>query len=431
MRVLTYPQEQQKLWANLARGHKELRVNQRVRKIVEDVRRQGNRAVLRYTRQYDGVALSAQSMRIPPRQLKEAWEHLDPALRRALTLARNRIQRFHRRQMKHSWSFTDRLGVTLIQRWLPLQRVAIYIPGGKAAYPSSVLMNAIPAQIAGVPEIAMVTPPSPARKLNCPTLATAHLVGIKEVYQIGGAQAIAALAYGTQTIKRVDKIVGPGNIYVTEAKRLLYGVIDIDMLAGPSEIVVIADRTADVQYVAADLLSQAEHDEDAVAVAILIGRFPLKKLQQVLAARLERSPRRQIAQASLRRHGLIIRVKSRSDAASLANRIAPEHLEILTSAPWRLADQVRNVGAIFVGPFSPEPIGDYLAGPNHVLPTGGTARFFSPLSVESFLKASNVIHCRKSGLVRLAQHAITIAKAEGLVEHANAIAVRIRENKKR
>lgn len=431
MRVLTYPKDRQKLWAYLAHRQRELGVNRRVSKIVGDVRRQGNRALFRYTRQYDGVALSERSLRVSPRQLKAAWEHLDPELQRALTHARNRIQRFHSHQMKHSWSFTDRLGVTLSQRWLPLQRVAIYIPGGKAAYPSSVLMNAIPAQIAGVPEIVMVTPPSPPRAINRPTLAAAYLVGINEVYQIGGAQAIAALAYGTQTIKPVDKIVGPGNIYVTEAKRLLYGVIDIDMLAGPSEIVVIADRTADPQCVAADLLSQAEHDEDAMAIAILIGRVDIEKLKNVLAARLKQSPRRKIAQASLRRRGLIIRVTHPRWAASLANRIAPEHLEIVTSAPQQIANQIRNVGAIFVGPFSPEPIGDYVAGPNHVLPTGGTARFFSPLSVESFLKANNVIKCGKSGLVRLARHAIALAEAEGLVEHANAIAVRIRKKKKR
>jgi histidinol dehydrogenase len=347
-----------------------------------------------------------------------------------LSLARFRIERFHRRQLKRSWSFTDRPGIVLSQRWLPLQRVAIYIPGGKAAYPSSVLMNAIPAQIAGVPEIVMVTPPSPDKKVMHPTLGAAHLIGIKEVYHIGGAQAIAALAYGTQTIKPVDKIVGPGNIYVTEAKRLLYGVIDIDMLAGPSEIVVIADRTADVEFIAADLLSQTEHDEDAVAMAILIGNVQLKKLQYALAARLRISPRRKIASAALRRHGLIIRVSSRADAASLTNRIAPEHLEIMTAAPERIADKILHVGSIFIGPCSPEPIGDYVAGPNHVLPTGGTARFFSPLSVESFLKASNVIRCTRSGLKHLARHAVAIAEAEGLVEHANAIAVRLRGKKK-
>jgi histidinol dehydrogenase len=396
-----------------------------VQGIVEDVGARRDKALLEYTRRFDGVALRPSELRLRPKALERAWCAIPPELRSALTLARRRISRFHARQLRTSWTVREPSGVSLTQRVSALQRVGIYVPGGLAPYPSTLLMNAIPAQVAGVPEIVLVTPPNTRGTFNEATLAAAYLLGIKEAYQVGGAQAVAALAFGTPSIRRVDKVVGPGNIYVQMAKKILFGTIDIDAIAGPSEIMILADETAPPRFVAADLLSQAEHDADAVAIAVLIGRYNVNELQNEIARQLRQAPRKSIIRQSLRRKGIIIRTGRRSDAALLANLKAPEHLEIMTRNPEALAEKVRNAGAMFLGPWSPEPIGDYVAGPNHVLPTDGSARFFSPLSVEDFLKTSNVLKFSQRGFERVAGAAIRIAEAEGFAAHAHSVRIRL------
>jgi histidinol dehydrogenase len=426
MPILDYPRQRSVIERRFASiSQPSANVIRTVERIVEDVRTRRDKALLEYTRRLDGVALRPSQLRLPPQALERAWRAIPPALRSALTLARRRISRFHARQLRKSWTLREPSGVSLTQRVSPLQRVGIYVPGGLAPYPSTLLMNAIPAQVAGVPEIVLVTPPNAKGTFNEATLAAAHLLGIKEAYQIGGAQAVAALAFGTPSIPRVDKVVGPGNIYVQMAKKILFGTIDIDAIAGPSEIMILADETAPPRFVAADLLSQAEHDADAVAIAVLIGRYDVKGLQNEIDRQVCQAPRKSIIQLSLCRKGMIIRVSRRSDAAFLANLKAPEHLEIMTRNPEVLAEKVRNAGAIFLGPWSPEPIGDYVAGPNHVLPTDGSARFFSPLSVEDFLKTSNVLTFSQRGFERVASAAIHIAEAEGFAAHAHSVRIRL------
>jgi histidinol dehydrogenase len=409
----------------LAPFEKQPEVERSVERIVSQVQKKGDKAVFEFTRKFDRVALSAKNVSVSPSEMKMAWKSLDPYLRSVIELAAQRIRDFHSRQIKKGYATKDKTGSRLEYRILPLSSVGIYVPGGTAAYPSSVLMNAIPAQIAGVEEIVMVTPPGKDGKVNPAILGTAFFLGLKKVYRIGGAQAVAALAFGTQTIPRVDKIVGPGNAYVAAAKKLLFGVIDIDMIAGPSEILVIADNSTPLSYIVADLLSLAEHDPMAVAMLIYIGKLDIPKFKQELELQVKNSPRRKIIEQSLKAQGAVITVKTPEQAVELANLKAPEHLEIMVKKPGDMIKRLRNAGAIFVGSYSPEPLGDYVAGPNHVLPTGGTARFFSPLSVSDFTKATSILQFSRKGFGRLAQPAITFAEEEGLWAHAQAVKVRL------
>jgi len=396
-----------------------------VARIVEGVRQRGDAALLAATKRFDGVSLSAGELRIPAEQLKEAWEALAPDLKGALKLAAKRIEAFHRRQTRRSWEMKDREGFRLAQRWRPLASVGLYVPGGAAAYPSTVLMNAIPARVAGVPRIVAVTPPQKDGVLNAATMGALHLAGVTEAYQVGGAQAVAALAYGTETIPRVDKVVGPGNKFVAEAKRMLYGQIDIDMVAGPSEVLILADAGAPREWIAADMLAQAEHDPDAQAVAVLIGRRDGKALAREVARQVARAQRRGILEKSLAAHGAIIQGATLAEAVELANWKAPEHLELMLANAREAADQCVNAGSVFVGNHAVEAIGDYMAGPNHVLPTGGTARFFSPLSVQDFVRMRQEIECTPAGLQAVGPAAVTLAFEEGLEAHAESILQRL------
>jgi len=398
-----------------------------VEKIIEQVRREGDRALLELTERFDGIRLQAGDLRVPPARLKAAWQALSPEQRRVLSLAKRRIEAFHRRQRRRSWTLRDRLGSRLTQRYQSLACVGVYVPGFLAALPSTVLMNAVPAKVAGVERLVMVTPPPRNPEAGHAIFAAAHLCGINEVYQIGGAQAIAALAFGTETIPRVDKVVGPGNIYVTLAKRLLYGRIDIDSMAGPSEILVLADSSANPAFVAADMISQAEHGPDSVAICVhCAGAAFEDRLVAALEEQIASAPRRGHIRKSLKANGAIIRTATLDQAIELANRRAPEHLAVMTRRPRQVAARCRNAGSIFVGPWTPEAIGDYTAGTNHTLPTSGTARFFSPLSVDDFVRFTNVVEMTARGVARLGPPTITFAEMEGLFGHAAAVKVRMK-----
>ena len=393
----------------------------RVREIIKRVKERGDRAVINYTLEFDGVELTPESMEITYEEMESAYEEIDDDVREALEIAEDRIRTFHEKQLENSF-FKEEEGALLGQKVVPLERVGIYVPGGKAAYPSTVLMNAIPAVVAGVKEIIMVSP-----KPNIYTLAAAYIAGIDRVFQIGGAQAVAALAFGTQTVPKVDKIVGPGNIYVALAKKLLFGVVDIDMIAGPSEILVIADDTANPTWVAADLLSQAEHDELAAAILITPSEKLARKVSDEIRRLLSVLHRRDIAKTSVERFGTIFLVEDTYHACEVANHIAPEHLEVITQDPFELLPYIKHAGAIFLGKYATEPLGDYILGPNHTLPTGGTARFFSPLGVYDFVKRSSVIYVSREAFDRLADLAYFLANAEGLEAHGLAVKVRLEE----
>lgn len=401
--------------------------NESVRQTVEALRTRGDEALLELTERYDGVRLNASQLRVSEEEIKAAYDRVEPDFVDALRGAAVNIRTYHERQLRQSWMDVQPDGTVLGQVIRPLKRVGVYVPGGKAAYPSSVLMNVIPAQVAGVPEIVMVTPPATGGKpgIDPYILVAAAEAGVKEMYRIGGAQAIAALAYGTDTIAPVDKICGPGNIYVALAKRAVYGAVDIDSLAGPSEIAVLADDTADPVYVAADLLSQAEHDEMASSVLIT----PSAQLAEAVSREVERQlpllPRAAIARESIDRHGAILLVDSLQDGVEVTNRMAPEHLEVLTAEPMALLGSIENAGAIFLGPYSSEPVGDYFAGPNHIIPTNGTARFSSPVNVDDFIKKSSLISYSREALLRDGAHIMTLARHEGLEGHARAIEVRL------
>jgi histidinol dehydrogenase len=392
-----------------------------VKSIVEDVRKNGDRALLKYTKRFDGISLKTPL--IPEKRIKEAARNVEKDLLRALRIAEERIRRFHERQKERSWSYKDN-GAVLGQIIRPIERVGVYVPGGRAAYPSTVLMNVIPAQVAGVKEIAIVTP-TPQGLLNPYVSAAIDMLGVREVYSIGGAQAIAALAFGTEGIKKVDKIVGPGNIYVALAKKLVFGVVDIDMIAGPSEVLVIADRFQRPDFIAADLLSQAEHDENASSVLITSSIKLAKEVQEEIKRQLKLLKRKDIALRSIKRFGALIVTKDLVEAASIANMIAPEHLELMIKEPRSLLPHIKHAGAIFMGRWTPEPLGDYVAGPNHTLPTGGTARFSSPLGVYDFIKRSSLLEFTEKGFRKLAPLVETIAGVEGLDAHARTIRVRI------
>lgn len=391
-----------------------------VREIISAVKEEGDIAVLRYTRLFDRVELSPEDIVIPYSELEKAYEELDQETRWSYEVAVERITEFHSLQLEKSF-FKEESGMILGQKVLPLERVGLYVPGGKAAYPSSVIMNAVPAKVAGVKDIVMSSP-NPNRY----TLAAAFICGIETIYRIGGAQAVAAMAFGTKTVKKVDKIVGPGNIYVALAKKNLYGYVDIDMIAGPSEILVIADDVAYPRWVAADLLSQAEHDELAAAILVTTSMDLAREVKEILYRELLVDfPRKEIAQKSLDNYGHIFVVDDLNIACEVSNYIAPEHLEIVTKNPFDLLNNIKNAGAIFLGEYSTEPLGDYILGPNHVLPTASSARFSSPLGVYDFLKRSSVIYVSKEGFERVAKHAINMAKSEGLDAHRMSVEIRL------
>jgi len=399
------------------------------REIVEQVRQQGDRAVLALTKKFDGVALTPRTLRVDPEELQRAAEGLTPRVRSALKLAARRIRIFHERQRQSSWQYRDPTGLVLGQRITPLARVGVYVPGGKAAYPSSVLMNVIPARVAGVEEVIMVTPTGRDGD-NPAVLAAAHLAGASAVFRVGGAQAVAALAYGTRTIPRVDKIVGPGNAYVQAAKKLVYGQVDIDSTAGPSEVLVIADTSADPAHAAADLLAQAEHGSgDECAVLLTPSRrLAVAVIKEINRLLLTLSRRIDIERV-LKRRGAIVVVRNLNEAVTLAERVAPEHLELLVRKPQQLTKKLHNAGTIFQGHYAPAPLGDYLAGTNHVLPTGGSARFFSPLGVYDFVKRTSVVSASASGLRSLAPAIETLAELEGYTAHATAVRCRFEKRK--
>jgi len=396
-------------------------VESTVRRILEDVRKNGDKALKKYTERFDSIKLK--NIFINKKEIESLANKADKKVLKALELSAKRIRAFHERQKEKSWAFSKD-GITLGQIVRPLQRVGIYIPGGKASYPSSVLMNVIPAQVAGVPEITLCVP-TPKGGMNPYVMSAIKLLGLKEVYRIGGAQAIGAMAYGTETIKKVDKIVGPGNIYVTTAKRLVFGEVDIDIIAGPSEILIIADKTANPSFIAGDLLSQAEHDEMASAILVTNSESLAKKVIREIANQLNALKRKNIAKKSIQKYGAIIITKNLESAVNVANKVSPEHLEIMTKKPEKLLPMIKNAGAIFLGQWSPEVLDDYSAGPNHTLPTCGTARFSSPLGVYDFIKRSSLINFKKEGFMRLAKTAKTIADIEGLEAHGNSIRLRM------
>jgi histidinol dehydrogenase len=399
-----------------------------VDEILAGVRARGDAALLDYTARFDGFrAGSAGQLAIPREAFAAAAAAIDAPTRAALDYAAERIERYHAAAMPKSWRMTDEHGSSLGQEVRPLDRVGIYIPGGRAAYPSTVLMTAVPARVAGVRDIVLVTPPAADGSVNPVVLAAAHVAGVTEGWRVGGAQAVAALAYGTASVRRVDKIVGPGNIYVALAKTRVFGEVGIDMMAGPSEVVVVADAAADPDWIASDLLAQAEHDPMARAVLITDAAALLPRVEQALARRLAALPRREIAAEALRNHGALILVPTIEAAVEVANRLAPEHLELMVAVPAAQLPRVRHAGAVFVGGHTPEVVGDYVAGPNHVLPTAGTARFASPLGTEDFVKRSSVIEYSRSGLAAALPHLATLSRIEGLQGHASAAEARIKE----
>ena len=399
-----------------------------VETIVAEVRRDGDRALLAYTGRFDGFAApSTAALTIGPDELRDAERALDPEARAALAYASDRIERYHAAAVPKSWRMTDEHGSVLGQELRPLDRVGVYIPGGRAVYPSTVLMTVIPARVAGVREIVLVTPPTADGRVNPVVLAAARVAGVTEGYRIGGAQAIAALAYGTATIGRVDKIVGPGNVYVALAKARVFGEVGIDMVAGPSEVLVVADGSASPEWVASDLLAQAEHDPMARSVLVTDTPALAEKVAAALERQLRALPRQAIAAEALRKNGALVLVATLDDAVTLANRLAPEHLELMVSVPAALLPRVRHAGAVFLGAHTPEVVGDYVAGPNHVLPTGGTARFASPLGTEDFLKRSSVIDYSRAGLAAALPHLRVLARLEGLDGHGRAAEWRTEE----
>jgi histidinol dehydrogenase len=414
---------EQVLTALLDQRHEELAgVEAQVREIIAGVRADGDEAVIRYTRQFDGVTITAKAMEVPRSQWAQASAGLDEKTRTALERAAERIASFHRQELSSSW-FDSEPGVVRGQLVRPLARAGVYVPGGKAAYPSSLLMNVIPAKVAGVREVVVLTPPT-KQGLNPALMAAAELAGADRLVLTGGAQAIAALAYGTKTVPRADIIVGPGNSYVTAAKRLLYGVVMVDMVAGPSEILVLADGTTPARFLAADLLSQAEHDEQAWPILISTSAAFARQVEEEVTALVREIPRREIITPCLERHGLIIVVRDVAEGMTIANKVAPEHLELAIEDPLPWLGRVENAGSVFLGAYTPEAVGDYLGGPNHVLPTGGTARFFSPLGVEHFLKRINILSYSPEALRGVREDVALLARLEGLEAHARAVEVR-------
>jgi len=395
-----------------------------VKEIIAAVRSRGDEAVFELTAKFDRLELSSATVEVSAAEIEAAWNLVSPASRAALQLAHDRIARYHGKQKQETWLSTDEEDVLLGQMVRPLDRVGIYVPGGKASYPSSVLMNAVPAKVAGVAEVIMVVP-MPGGEVNPHVLAAAKIAGVDRIFKIGGAQAVAALAYGTQSIPRVDKITGPGNIYVATAKQLVFGQVDIDMIAGPSEILVINDGSGKAAHIAADLLSQAEHDELASAVLVTSSEEMAVAVQQEVEKQLQQLSRESIARKAIDDFSAVIVAQDLCEAIAFSNRIAPEHLELAVDNPFAILSKIRHAGAIFMGHHTPEAAGDYLAGPNHTLPTGGTARFFSPLSLDDFVKKSSLISFTEAGIERLGKEIVHIAELEGLQAHARSVSIRL------
>lgn len=395
-----------------------------VEDIVRDVRDRGDDALLEYERRFDRVDMAVPDLRVTEEEIDAAYGKVEPRFIEVIRRAAANIRAFHAKQLEKSWLTSGEGGTMMGQLYRPLERAGIYVPGGRAAYPSSVLMNALPAQVAGVERIVMATPPMEDGSVYPYTLVAAKEAGVGEVYRMGGAQAVAAMAFGTASVPKVDKIVGPGNIYVAMAKRAVYGYVDIDMIAGPSEILIIADSSADPAFVAADLLSQSEHDPMASAMLITDDEDLAAKVADEVKRQAEELSRRDIIAQSLEDYGYLIIVNDMKEAVRLANEIAPEHMELMVAQPFEMLGAIKNAGSIFLGKYSPEPLGDYMAGPNHVLPTGGTARFYSPLSVDDFIKKSSFIYYSQEALASLKNDIIDLATFEGLTAHANSVRVR-------
>lgn len=396
----------------------------RVSAIIDDIKSRRDEAVFEYTKKFDGYDLNADNIIVTEDEIKAAYDEIDDGLVEIIRKALVNIRNYHAKQKRNSWFDATPDGTILGQKITPLARVGVYVPGGKAAYPSSVLMNVVPAKVAGVDEIIMCTPPGKDGKIYCGTLVAAKEAGVDVIYKVGGAQAIAAMAYGTESVPKVDKIVGPGNIYVALAKKAVYGQVGIDSIAGPSEIMVLADESANPRFVAADLLSQAEHDELASAILVTTSRELAEKVSEETEGFLRELSRKQIIEKSLENYGYILLAKDMDEAIAVVNEIASEHLELVTKDPFQTMTKIRNAGAIFLGEYSSEPLGDYFAGPNHVLPTNGTAKFFSPLEVDDFIKKSSIISYSREALGAIHTDIEKFAQAEGLTAHANSIKVR-------
>lgn len=398
-----------------------------VNDIIENVKAKGDRAVFDYTLQFDKYALTPENIRVTRQEIEDAYTKLDGGLVQAIRKSAENIRAFHARQLRNSWFDAKEDGTILGMKITPIARAGVYVPGGKAAYPSSVLMNVIPARVAGVGEIIMTTPPGADGQVNPGTLVAADIAGVDTIYKMGGAQAIAALAFGTESVPKVDKIAGPGNIFVALAKKAVYGYVSIDSIAGPSEILVLADETANSRYVAADLLSQAEHDELASAILITTSRELAEKVSAQVDIFTEELSRKDIIRKSLDNYGYILVAESMQDAVDAVNEIASEHLEILTVNPFEIMTKIRNAGAIFMGEYASEPLGDYFAGPNHILPTNGTAKFFSPVNVDDFIKKTSIISYSREALQKVHKDIETFAEGEGLTAHANSVRVRFEQ----
>lgn len=399
-------------------------VNDSVEEIVLDVRENKDSALIKYTEKFDGVKID--NIQVTDEEIEEGYNACDKELLDAITEAKDNIWDYHSKQLNNSWMDTSKPGKILGQIHTPIEKVGLYVPGGTAPYPSTVLMSAVPAKVAGVEEIVMVTPPGKDGKISANILAAAKIAGVDKIFKAGGAQAVAALAFGTETIPKVYKVVGPGNIYVAIAKRMVYGFVDIDMIAGPSEILVIADERANPEYVAADLLSQAEHDTLASSILITTSEKIAKEVKEEIEKQTEVLSRKDIIKESLRDFGAIIVAKDLKEAVKLSNEIAPEHLEVMVENPFELLPEIKNAGAIFLGDYSAEPLGDYFAGPNHTLPTSSTAKFYSPLSTDDYIKKSSLIYYNKENLQKHGDKIMTIANSEGLTAHANSIKVRMK-----
>lgn len=396
----------------------------RVNEIIENVRANRDAAIFDYTKRFDGADINAESILVTEDEIKEAYEKVDEKLLTVIRKALVNIRKYHEKQRQYSWFDSEESGIILGQKVTALEKVGVYVPGGKAVYPSSVLMNIVPAKVAGVKTIVMTTPPGKDGKVNPATLVAAKEAGVDAIYKVGGAQAIAALAFGTESVPKVDKIVGPGNIYVALAKKAVFGFVSIDSIAGPSEIMVLADETANPRFVAADLLSQAEHDEMASAILVTTSRDLAEQVSKEVEGFVAQLSRKEIIQKSLDNYGYILVAESMDEAIATVNEIASEHLELVTKNPFETMTKIRNAGAIFVGEYSSEPLGDYFAGPNHVLPTNGTAKFFSPLSVDDFIKKSSIISYSREALEPIYKDIVQFAECEQLTAHANSIRVR-------
>ena len=397
-----------------------------VTEILLNVKKRGDAALLEYTARFDNFTTTSEKLKVSEDEIEEAFNSIEGDVKNALTIAAERIRTFHEKQLEESWASEDDEGIVLGQLVRPLEKVGIYVPGGKAAYPSSVLMNAIPARVAGVKQVIMVVP-TPGGEKNKYLLAAAKIAGVDAVYPVGGAQAVAALAYGTETIPKVDKIVGPGNIFVATAKKMVFGVVDIDMIAGPSEVLIISDGSGEPSYIAADMLAQAEHDEMAASTLITTSEEFGRRVSDELSRQVEKLKRRDIAKASIDNRGVIIIANALEEAFNLSNDMAPEHLELALDEPEKHLDKVNNAGAIFMGHYTPEALGDYVAGPNHVLPTGGSAKFFSPLGTYDFLKRSSLLSFTKDAFSKIGREAERIADVEGLEGHGNTVRIRMGE----